>query len=76
LILDVPLNVRVIASFKKLMDEVTIQKTFTVKDNKNGLVRGKVTLEGGNAILMPPTSLRPNTPYIATSVKDTTPTPT
>jgi hypothetical protein len=65
----VPQNVRVTASFNKLMDELTLQKTFTLKD-KNAIVPGKVTLEGGNAIFMPSTSLKPDTTYTATITKD------
>jgi hypothetical protein len=66
-------NTIVTASFNKLMDEATINtKTFTLKDGKNAMVAGDVTLEGGRAIfrLKAGDLLKANTTYTATITKD------
>jgi hypothetical protein len=68
---NVPHDTRIIASFNALIDPITINsKTFTLKDDKNALVEGTVTLEGGNAIYKPKDLLKPKTKYIATITKD------
>jgi hypothetical protein len=67
----IPLDTRIIASSNTLIDPTTINsKTFTLKDDKNALVEGTVTLEGGNAIFKPKDLLKPKTKYTATITKD------
>jgi hypothetical protein len=68
---DVPLDTRIIASFNKQIDPLSINdKTFTIKDDKGAAVFGTITFEGGNAIFKPAGILKPSTNYIATITKD------
>jgi hypothetical protein len=67
----VPVDIRVTATFNKVMDAESIKKAFTLKNDKNKPVLGDVQLEGGAvAIFKPNGNLDPNTTYTATINKD------
>jgi len=65
--LDTPIS----ASFNMVMDKSTVNSnTFTLKDNTNSEISGTITLNGGNAILIPSSELNPDTMYTAKITKD------
>ena len=69
---EVPLDTSIIAWFDMLMDKSTVvnSKNFTLKNEDNVEISGKITLEGGRAILKPAEDLKPGKEYTATITTD------
>jgi hypothetical protein len=68
---NVPLDTSISASFNMLMDKSTINdNTFTLMDKNNKKIDGKISFEGGNAILKPDIPLESNMQYKAKITKD------